>query len=180
MILIAFLSFAMIIGEDQCRMDYYFLIITIIDIFVLGIMCILTKYNETLNKRQRYWFIYSFLLLIAISLFEVTSVAVDGGPVSFRWINILVNYLGFGLTPFISIFLACALEENRSIKSAIIFEAAFLLFFGGNIPSEDDLLCGSEQSVYEGRFFRNICRSLSHRHLLFADHNFAYCLKVSE
>ena len=38
-------------------MDYYFLIITIIDVFVLGIMCILTKYNETLNKQRKQWFI---------------------------------------------------------------------------------------------------------------------------
>ena len=134
-------------------MDYYFLIITIVDIFVLGIMCILTKYNETLNKRQRYWFISSFLLVIAISLFEVISVAVDGGSVSCRWINILVNYLGFGLTPLISIFLACALEENRSIKSAIIFEAAFLLFLSATFPLKMIFYVDQSNQYARGDFF---------------------------
>ena len=63
-------------------MDYYFLIITIIDVFVLGIMCILTKYNETLNKQRQQWFIRSFVLIIVISVLEVVTVAMDKGPVS--------------------------------------------------------------------------------------------------
>lgn len=63
-------------------MDYYFLIITIIDVFVLGIMCILTKYNETLNKQRKQWFIRSFVLIIVISVLEVVTVAMDKGPVS--------------------------------------------------------------------------------------------------
>ena len=115
-------------------MDWYFLIITILDIFVLGIMCILTRYNETLNKRQRQWFIHSFVLIIAISVLEVISVAVDRGPVGLRWINIAANYLGFGLTPVVPLFLACALEKNRSIKYAIIIEIAFLLFLAISLP----------------------------------------------
>ncbi|MDI9243092.1 hypothetical protein [Fusibacillus kribbianus] len=63
-------------------MDYYFLIITIIDVFVLGIMCILTKYNETVNKQRKQWFIRSFVLIIVISVLEVVTVAMDKGPVS--------------------------------------------------------------------------------------------------
>ena len=63
-------------------MDCYFLIITIIDVFVLGIMCILTKYNETLNKQRKQWFIRSFVLIIVISVLEVVTVAMDKGPVS--------------------------------------------------------------------------------------------------
>ena len=84
-------------------MDYYFLVITIIDVFVLAIMCILTKCNDTLNKHSRRWFISSFILIIAISILEVITVVVDGGPGSLRWINIIANYLGFGLTPAVSI-----------------------------------------------------------------------------
>ena len=119
-------------------MDYYFLMITVIDIFVLGIMCILTKYNETLNEQQRHWFIRSFLLIIAISIFEVVTIVVDGGPVSLRWINIIANYLGFGLTPAVPIFLAFALENNRSIKYAVIIEVLFLLFLAFSFPAGVD------------------------------------------
>ncbi|MGN0720994.1 MAG: GGDEF domain-containing protein [Anaerovoracaceae bacterium] len=115
-------------------MDYYFLVITIIDVFVLAIMCILTKCNDTLNKNSRRWFISSFILIIAISILEVITVVVDGGPGSLRWINIIANYLGFGLTPAVSIFLASALEKNRSTRYAIIFQAVFLLLLAITFP----------------------------------------------
>ena len=95
-------------------MDYYFLIITAVDIFVLGTMCVLTKYNETLDKRQRRWFIMSFVLIIVISVLEVVTVAVDRGPQSLRWVNIIANYLGFGLSPAVPVFLASAMEKKQS------------------------------------------------------------------
>ena len=34
-------------------MDRYFLVLTIIDIFVLSFMCILTKLSESLNTKQK-------------------------------------------------------------------------------------------------------------------------------
>ena len=58
-------------------MDYYFLVITIIDVFVLGIMCILTKFSETLSQEKRQWFIRSFALIIVISILEVITIVVD-------------------------------------------------------------------------------------------------------
>ena len=115
-------------------MDYYFLIITIIDVFALGIMCILTRYSEALNKQQRRWFISSFILIIFISILEVVTVAVNKRPASFRWINIIANYLGFGLSPAVPIFLASALEKNRSIKYAIAIEVAYLLLLAATFP----------------------------------------------
>ena len=115
-------------------MDYYFLIITAVDIFVLGTMCVLTKYNETLDKRQRRWFIMSFVLIIVISVLEVVTVAVDRGPQSLRWVNIIANYLGFGLSPAVPIFLAAAMEKKQSIKYALSVEAAYLLFLAVTFP----------------------------------------------
>lgn len=115
-------------------MDYYFFIITIIDVFVLAIMCILTKCNETLNKKRRIWFIRSFVLIIAISILEVITIVVDKKPVSFRWVNLLANYLGFGLTPAVPIFLASALEKNKGTRYALFAEAAYLLLLAITYP----------------------------------------------
>ena len=109
-------------------MDYYFLIITIIDVFVLGIMCVLTKYNETLNLQQRRWFISSFILIICISILEVVTVLVDNQSASFRWINILANYLGFGLTPAVSIFLSVALEKIEAPKMPLLLRLCTCCF----------------------------------------------------
>lgn len=115
-------------------MDYYFLIITIIDVFVLGIMCVFTKHSEVLDKQQKYWFIRAFILIISISILEVITIAVDKKPASFRWVNILANYLGFGLTPAVPIFLASALEKDKSTKYAIIIEGVYLLLLAITFP----------------------------------------------
>ena len=115
-------------------MDYYFLIITIIDVFVLGIMCVFTKHSEVLDKQQRYWFIRAFILIISISILEVVTIIVDKKPASFRWVNILANYLGFGLTPAVSIFLASALEKDKSTEYAIMIEGVYLLFLAITFP----------------------------------------------
>ena len=98
-------------------MDYYFLVITIIDIFVLGIMCVFIRHNEALMLRQRRCFIGSFILIIAISVLELISDIVNNAPISFRWINIVTNYLGFGLTPAVPICLSFTLAKNRINKN---------------------------------------------------------------
>ncbi|MDO4487060.1 MAG: GGDEF domain-containing protein [Bacillota bacterium] len=115
-------------------MDYYFLIITLIDVFVLGIMCILTKYNETLNVRQRRWFICSFILIMAISVLEVVTIVVDNGASSLRWINIVANYLGFGLTPAVAVFLSTVFNTGKSTKYAFIAEGMYLLLLAVSFP----------------------------------------------
>ena len=79
--------------------DQYFLVLTTIDLFVLTFMCILTKLSETLNSKQKRGFFLAFVLIGVISILEVITILVDGAPVHLRWLNILSNYLGFGLSP---------------------------------------------------------------------------------
>lgn len=134
-------------------MDYYFLIITTIDIFVLGIMCILTIYNETMNMRRRYWFIGAFLLIILISILEVVTIAVDNRPAVFRWINVISNYLGFGLTPAVPILLSIALEEDRSTKYAVMIEGAYLLFLAVSFPFRGVFYVDRNNQYMRGEFF---------------------------
>lgn len=134
-------------------MDYYFLVITIMDVFALGIMCIHTKYSETLSQQKRNWFIRSFALIIVISVLEVITIVVDHGPASFRWVNIIANYLGFGLTPAVSIFLAFALEKNRSITYAIIVEGVYLVLLAVTFPLKP-IFCVDQNNQYmRGDFF---------------------------
>lgn len=86
-------------------MDGYFFILTTIDLFVLGFMCLLTKLSESLNKKQKRGFFLAFALIAAISVLEVITIVVDGTPPGYRWLNILSNYLGFGLTPAVALCL---------------------------------------------------------------------------
>lgn len=91
--------------------DQYFLVLTTIDLFVLTFMCILTKLSETLNSKQKRGFFLAFVLIGVISILEVITILVDGAPVHLRWLNILSNYLGFGLSPAVSL---CLVSKSRA------------------------------------------------------------------
>ena len=59
-------------------MDRYFFILTTIDLFVLGFMCLLTRLSESLNKKQKRGFLLAFALIACISVLEVITIVVDG------------------------------------------------------------------------------------------------------
>ena len=119
-------------------MDRYFLILTTIDLFVLGFMCLLTRLSESLNKKQKRGFLLAFALIACISVLEVITIVVDGAPPGYRWLNILSNYLGFGLTPAVPLCLVYVLDKKsiirRVFKAAVCCEGAYLLFLAATLP----------------------------------------------
>ena len=119
-------------------MDGYFFILTTIDLFVLGFMCLLTKLSESLNKKQKRGFFLAFALIAAISVLEVITIVVDGTPPGYRWLNILSNYLGFGLTPAVALCLVYVLDKKsvirRGFKAAVCCEGVYLLFLAATLP----------------------------------------------
>ena len=119
-------------------MNGYFYILTTIDLFVLSFMCILTKLSESLNKKQKRGFFLAFALIAAISVLEVITLVVDGMPPGWRWLNILSNYLGFGLTPAVPLCLVYVLDKKsiirRGFKVAVCCEGVYLLFLAATLP----------------------------------------------
>lgn len=119
-------------------MNGYFYVLTTIDIFVLCFMCVLTRLSESLNKKQKRGFLFAFGLIALISLLEVVTLKVDGLPKKFRWINIVSNYLGFGLTPSVCICLVYVLDKKTKLrwefKLAILCEIVYLLILALSIP----------------------------------------------
>ena len=119
-------------------MDRYFFILTTIDLFVLGFMCLLTRLSESLNKKQKRGFLLAFALIACISVLEVITIVVDGAPLGYRWLNILSNYLGFGLTPAVPLCLVYVLDKKsiirRVFKAAVCCEGAYLLFLAATLP----------------------------------------------
>ena len=133
-------------------MDYYFLIISAIDIFVLGTMCVLTGLNETLNMKQRRWFISSFILIIVITALEVVTEFTDNGSASLRWISIVSNYLGFGLSPAVAIMLA-SVFKNRSTRYALTAELVYMVLLAVSIPFGTIFYIDEENQYLRGDFF---------------------------
>ncbi len=102
-------------------------------------MCVLTRLSESLNKKQKRGFLFALGLIALISLLEVVTLKVDGLPKKFRWINIVSNYLGFGLTPSVCICLVYVLDKKTKLrwefKLAILCELIYLLILALSIPS---------------------------------------------
>ena len=120
-------------------MNGYFYVLTAIDLFVLSFMCLLTKLSESLNKKQKQGFFFAFALIAAISVLEVVTLAVDGAPVEYRWLNILSNYLGFGLSPAVSLCLVYVMDRKKMVnfwfRAAVCCEGCYLLFLALSIPA---------------------------------------------
>ena len=119
-------------------MDGYFYVLTTIDLFVLCFMCILTHLSESLSEKQKRGFFLAYLMIAGISVLEVITVVVDGLPSGYRWMNIVSNYLGFGLSPAVSICLVYVLDRKtalrRKIRIAVCCEIAYLMFLLVSVP----------------------------------------------
>lgn len=114
-------------------MDYYLPAIALIDVFVLGIMCFFARFNETLRLKQRRWFTGAFVLIMAISLMELVTLVFEG-MAALRLVNILANYLGFGLSPLIPLCLTFALDEERNIRRPLMAEGLYLVLLAACYP----------------------------------------------
>lgn len=138
-------------------MDRYFFILTTIDLFVLGFMCLLTKLSESLNKKQKRGFLLAFVLIACISVLEVITIVVDGAPPGCRWLNILSNYLGFGLTPAVALCFVYVLDKKsiirRGFKAAVCCEGAYLLFLAATLPYGPVFSVSAENIYARGRYF---------------------------
>jgi len=102
-------------------------------------------------------FFLAFALIGVISILEVITILVDGAPVHLRCLNILSNYLGFGLSPAVSACLVYALDKktviSRKFKAAVGCEVVYLLLLTALLPS-GMVFSVSEDNVYaRGPYF---------------------------
>lgn len=120
-------------------------------------MCVLTRLSESLNKKQKRGFLFALGLIALISLLEVVTLKVDGLPKEFRWINIVSNYLGFGLTPSVCICLVYVLDKKTKLrwefKLAILCELIYLLILALSIPSGLVFSVSQENIYSRGPYF---------------------------
>ena len=141
----------------QATMNGYFYVLTAIDLFVLSFMCILAKLSESLNKKQKQGFFLAFALIAAISVLEVVTLAVDGIPAGYRWLNILSNYLGFGLSPGVCLCLVYVMDRkkrmNRWFRAAVCCEACYLLFLALSIPAGLVFSVSADNVYSRGQYF---------------------------
>ena len=141
----------------QATMNGYFYVLTAIDLFVLSFMCILTKLSESLNKKQKQGFFFAFALIAVISVLEVVTLAVDGTPAGYRWLNILSNYLGFGLSPGVCLCLVYVMDRkkrmNRWFRAAVCCEACYLLFLALSIPAGLVFSVSADNVYSRGQYF---------------------------
>ncbi len=97
-------------------------------------MSVMAHSNALMKQKQKNSFILSFILIGIISVMEVISVWADGNPQKFWWINILSNYLGFALTPWVAFILGAAIGGFRKSKALFYIFVAYDVFLAISIP----------------------------------------------
>ena len=92
-----------------------------------------------------------------ISVLEVVTLAVDGTPAGYRWLNILSNYLGFGLSPGVCLCLVYVMDRkkrmNRWFRAAVCCEACYLLFLALSIPAGLVFSVSADNVYSRGQYF---------------------------
>ena len=143
--------------KEEALMNGYFYVLTTIDLFVLGFMCILTKLSESLNYKQKRGFFCAFILIAAVSVLEVITLAVDGAPPGYRWLNVVSNYLGFGLSPGVAVCLVYVLDKKtairRELRIAIYCEIVYLIFLAVSVPFGLVFSVSAENIYSRGPYF---------------------------
>lgn len=97
------------------------------------------------------------MLIALISVLEVVTLAVDGTPAGYRWLNILSNYLGFGLSPAVCLCLVYVMDRkkrmNRWFRAAVCCEACYLLFLALSIPAGLVFSVSADNVYSRGQYF---------------------------
>ena len=85
------------------------------------------------------------------------TLAVDGTPAGYRWLNILSNYLGFGLSPGVCLCLVYVMDRkkrmNRWFRAAVCCEACYLLFLALSIPAGLVFSVSADNVYSRGQYF---------------------------
>lgn len=117
-------------------------------------MSIMAYSNALMKPKQKNSFLLSFVLIGIISIMEIITVWVDGNEQKFWWINILSNYLGFALTPWVALILGSAISMSRQSKAICYILVAYDVFLAISIPfgwifsvSEDNIYSRGELFV---------------------------------
>lgn len=115
-------------------MDMYFYLLTVIDLLVLAFTAILIAQSDSLSENKRRSFICSSMLIAFISVIEVAAAGAEGLPAKYRLLTVILNYLGFGLTPAVPICFAYCISDSRNLMRAIAVEAVYLIFLAATLP----------------------------------------------
>ena len=141
----------------SAAMNGYYLVLTTIDLFVLSFMGLLTRLSESLNKKQKRGFFLAFALIAGISVMEMVTLAVDGAPAKYRWLNITSNFLGFGLSPAVAICLVYVQDKKsaprQKLRFAVGCEIAYLLFLALSIPFGTVFSVSADNVYARGKHF---------------------------
>lgn len=106
-------------------MTDYFIALSFINIstLLLLLVCILT--DTVINKIQKKHFLITVLVVFVICVMEVFSIIFNGAPVKYKWIHIVSNYLGFSLTPSVTLSLLNSIYPNKKTRYLYIFCAVY-------------------------------------------------------
>lgn len=110
-------------------------LVSILCCLVMVTMIGLVKTNATLTNNQRNGIIMAFRLVMGIVLLEELAIVLNGTPTMYRPLHILVNYLGFTLSPLVVLSIIRAIVSPHKMRRYYKIALAYALFVLFQLPS---------------------------------------------
>ena len=94
--------------------------ISVVNVIALLILDYIIRKSDVTNIRAKRFFRLSILVIIIAIIAEILSIYFESGPAFYRVPNIIVNMIGFSVSPLIPLLTGCALS-NRQKKGDFLF-----------------------------------------------------------
>ncbi|MCR4790773.1 MAG: hypothetical protein K5839_06800 [Treponemataceae bacterium] len=105
-------------------------LIAILNFFVVVMVSVLLYRNPHIESKQRRYFYITLAIYFFFCISKPFSVSMNGGPEKYRLLNMISNYLGYGLTPFLFFFLACSVNPNLPVIKIFIIPVIYFIWVG--------------------------------------------------
>ncbi|MCR4790772.1 MAG: hypothetical protein K5839_06795, partial [Treponemataceae bacterium] len=132
----------------------YIVNLGIVIIFTV-IQLILIKNDTVLEKKYHLCLSLLSITVVTIGIMEYFTLILDGGPVKFRYFHIIANYIGFSLTPMVSILFCALIMPKKRLMPFIILNAVYVVLFFVSLffPKYGIFYVDEENNYFRSNFF---------------------------
>lgn len=113
-------------------MQHYPVVLSILTLSILLILALFVSRNHSLKTTQRHGLLAAFIATSIVVMCEMLGIILNGSNLTWRGVHVMVNFLGFGVSPWIPLFMVFAIHGRYFTKKELSF---FLAYNGFSIVS---------------------------------------------
>lgn len=104
----------------------YYTVISCINVIALLLLDYIIRKNNVTSIKVKHYFRLSILATIVIIAAEIVAVYFESAPVYYRVPNIIINIIGFSISPFIPLLIGHAISHRNNKEKALFWIPAVI------------------------------------------------------